>query len=270
MNPQAPHTLPTTREKLLKNARQLARNFEPIANNAPYEAKGVLFSEILFVLAAAWPDVPTRIFESGRAAGVSTYPLSASFPNSQIISIERDPHSPDVALAQDNLQKCPNLRCLFGDSRKLLLAQVQPEDFVVIDGPKEIRALKLAFRLLWKRRPRALFIHDCCRGSIERAVLENLYPRCLFSDDPEFVQDFQYLDQRCWNKMETLCQEGLRLPHLEKSSKPSYGPTFALLQPRTALPFPLILFLLFFLELGLKIRCFVLHFLPKTLGNALA
>jgi len=237
MSKPPPPPTPINWKNILTNATECAPHFEKIAASAPYEAKGVLFTEVLFVLAAGGATAPPTIFESGRAAGVSTFLLSACFPKSRIISIERDEHSPDVELAKKNLQGCANVDCRFGDSRKLLLEMVQPGDIVVIDGPKEYRALKLALTLLQQRQPRAVFIHDCYRGSIERGFLDNNVSGCLFSDQEEFVRRYRNFDSKCWERTDTMIREGIFIPHLDKGKGASYGPTFACLPYNPVLPY---------------------------------
>ena len=236
------NSAPINWANILASANECAPHFEKVAAAAPYEAKGVLFTEVLFVLAASGGIAPPTIFESGRAAGVSTFLLSACFPNSRIISIERDEHSPDVVLAKRNLQSCANVDCRFGDSRKLLLELVQPGDIVVIDGPKEYRALKLAMTLLRKRQPKAVFIHDCYRGSIEREFLDNNVPGCLFSDQEEFVHRYRNFDSKCWERTDTMIREGIFIHHLDKGKGASYGPTFACLPYNPALPYRKLVF----------------------------
>ncbi len=211
--------------------------FERAVADAPYEAKGVLFSEILFVLAAAGIPSPRKVFESGRAAGVSTFLLSRCFPKTPVVSIELDRNSPDVAIAARNLQGLPNVECLFGDARKLLLAMVEPGDAVVIDGPKHYRALRLAITLLWQRQPRAVFIHDCYLGSPERRFLDAHVPGCLFSDHTDFVEAYRALDTKCWAQITDMRRGGYRIPHLEIQGNTSYGPTFACVPFDGALPF---------------------------------
>ncbi|MEI8289515.1 MAG: class I SAM-dependent methyltransferase [Verrucomicrobiota bacterium] len=229
-------------EKILTTAMELAPDFERVAASAPYEAKGVLFSEVLFVLAATGTGTPQTVFESGRAAGVSTFLLSTCFPKSKIVSIERDEHSPDVGLATKNLKGLANVDCRFGDSRTLLLEMVQPADIVVIDGPKEYRALRLALTLLWQRQPKMVFIHDCYRGSIERHFLDKNVPGCLFSDQKEFVQRYRKFDAKCWEKTNSMIREGVFIPHLNHGKGASYGPTFACLPYNPKLPFRKLLF----------------------------
>ena len=238
----------------MANAMAHASHFEKVAAHAPYEAKGVLFTEILFVLAASGTAAPPTVFESGRAAGVSTYLLSACFPKSRIVSIERDAHSPDVPLAKKNLQGCANVDCRFGDSRKLLLEMVQPGDIVVIDGPKEYRALKLALTLLRERQPKAVFIHDCHRGSIERGFLDSNIPGCLFSDQEEFVQRYRDFDTKCWERINAMIQEGIYIPHLDKGKGASYGPTFACLPYNPTLPYRKLLLQLSLADLLERLR----------------
>ncbi|HVR36373.1 MAG TPA: hypothetical protein VMS21_11045 [Methylomirabilota bacterium] len=226
-----------TWEDTLATAARGLREFEALMREAPYEAKGVLFSEMLFVRAAAGNLQPRTVFESGRAGGVSTFLLSRCFPEKPVVSIELNADSPDVELAARNLRGLTNVQCLFGDARRLLLDRVQPGDLVIIDGPKHHRALRLALRLLWRRRPAAVFIHDCYRGSIERRLLETRVPGCLFSDSEEFVERYRGLDAKCWEAIDQLLREGGRVPHLETGKGGSYGPTFACVPYDATLPF---------------------------------
>lgn len=218
-------------QEILSNAASLENAFSKITKSAPYEPKGVLFSEILFVAAVGQTFRPGTVYESGRAAGVSTYLLSEAFPSSQIISIERDENSADVQVARSNLSGLKNVTCLFGDSRKMLANRVKPGDFVVIDGPKEYRALKLAFSLLRKNKPAAIFIHDCHLGSVERSFLQKHMPKTFYSDDAFFTNKYKYLDSRCWEKTLDMRRQGINIPCLSVPGHQSYGPTFALLTP---------------------------------------
>ena len=64
----------------------------------------------------------------------------------------------------------------------------------LIDGPKEFRALKLAFKLLATGKPSAVFIHDLWLGKAARAFLQSHVPHAFFSDEPEFVKRYFHLD----------------------------------------------------------------------------
>jgi hypothetical protein len=149
----------------------------------------------MFFLYAAVADLaPSRIVESGRARAQSTLELSLLFPDAAIISIESDPNSPDVAVAAERLGERRNVDCRFGDARRALPELVQPGDVVLIDGPKDFRALKLALQLLNANKPAAVFVHDLWPRSPARSFVDRRIRSALLSDEPEWVRRYAYLD----------------------------------------------------------------------------
>lgn len=181
-------------EQLLGEAELLLPPFLAATTGLSHESKGIRLSELFFFFASVAPFRPGRIVESGRARAQSTLVLAKLFPDTAIISLESDANSPDVAIAADRLRECCNVECHFGDSRRLLPEFVQPGDFVLIDGPKDFRALKLAFRLLRSGQPRAVFVHDLWLGSPARRFVDRSLPSALLSDDPAWVQRYATLD----------------------------------------------------------------------------
>ncbi len=137
---------------------------------------------------------PGRILESGRARAQSTLVLSLLFPEASIVSIESDVASPDVEIAAERLKGRSNVECRFGDSRLLLPQLLQPGDVILIDGPKDFRALKLALRLLRTGKPRAVFVHDLWLGLPARRFADRWIRGVFFSDNPEWVRRYSYLD----------------------------------------------------------------------------
>jgi len=176
-------------------AQQHLAKFESMANGLDYERKGVLFSEMFFLYAAAQVVKPKRILESGRARGQSTLLLSYAFPEAKIISVEHDKNSPDVRVAQARLADRSNVELLFGDATKILPQKLERGDVVLIDGPKGFRGLRLAFRLLMTDKPSLIFIHDCPLNSPERAFLDRHISGVFHSDAQEFVRNYAHLDQ---------------------------------------------------------------------------
>jgi len=158
------------------------------------EKKGIRPSELFFFYALVAPLKPKRIVESGRARAQSTLVLSRLFPKTHIVSLESDVHAPDAALAAERLRGCENVECLFGDSLRLLPELVRAGDVVLIDGPKDFRALKLAFRLLRRGQPAAVFVHDLWRGSPARKFVDRHLPSALLSDDRQWVERYAALD----------------------------------------------------------------------------
>jgi predicted O-methyltransferase YrrM len=158
--------------------------------------KGIRPSELFFFYALVAPLKPARIVESGRARAQSTLVLSRLFPKTSIVSLESDANSPDVALAAERLRGCENVECLFGDSLRVLPGLVQAGDVVLIDGPKDFRALKLAFRLLRGGQPATVFVHDLWPGSPARKFVDRSLPSALLSDDRQWVERYATLDSR--------------------------------------------------------------------------
>ncbi|MGB5080847.1 MAG: hypothetical protein WBO23_08900 [Burkholderiales bacterium] len=172
--------------------------FQARISGIPYERKGILYSEMFFLYLCAQAVKPGRIFESGRARGQSTLLLATIFSDLQIVSIESDPDSPDVLVAQERLSGRDNVSLRFGDATRILPAEVRHGDVVLIDGPKGFRGLRLAFRLLATGRVTQIFVHDCGVESEERAFLDAHLRGALYSDSIEFARIARVLDAACW------------------------------------------------------------------------
>lgn len=166
-----------------------------IADVAPEAGFGGIWeSEMFLFYAAIRPLAPKQILESGRARGKSTLILARCFPEARIISIELDSQAPNAAAAEAKLKPHANVELVYGDSRKIMSQRLQPGDAVLIDGPKDFRALRLALQLLRSGKPCAVFVHDFPPGSPARKFLARHWPGVFFGDDPLF-QRFQALDE---------------------------------------------------------------------------
>lgn len=175
--------------------------FATLIGGIPYERKGILFSEMFFLWLCARELKPRRVLESGRARGQSTLILSHCFPEAEILSVEYDRNSPDVAVAAERLAGRDNVRQLFGDATRLLPEMLQPGDIALIDGPKGYRGLRLALRLLGSGRTPAVFLHDAGYGSIERDFLTRRLPETYYSDAVEFAAAAHPLDDGSWDDL---------------------------------------------------------------------
>jgi len=184
-----------TRSALAERADALLPQYQQIIAGIPPEAGfgGIWESEMFLFYAAVKPFAPQQILESGRARGKSTLILARCFPNSRIVSIEYDRESENAAAAEAKLKGERNVDLLYGDSRQILPQRLQPGDAVLIDGPKDFRALKLAVDFLGTGKPCAVFIHDFPPGSSQRKFVERNFPNAFFGDHPLF-QRFQTLD----------------------------------------------------------------------------
>ncbi len=202
-------------ERLLAGAAGLAAIFDERTANLPHETKGIRRSEMFFLFATVAEFQPRRILESGRARGQSALVLAHCFPSASIISIESDERSSDARIGLERLKDSQNVECRFGDSRMLLPPLLERDDIVLIDGPKDFRALKLALRLLATRQPRAVFVHDLWRGSPSRRFVDQHLPTAFLSDEARFVQRYSYLDS----------SKSRRFPQEKIASLVSYGAT---------------------------------------------
>lgn len=181
-------------ESLLNQAEALLPRYLEATNPLARERKGIRRSELFFFYSLVAPFNPSRIVESGRARAQSTLVLSRLFPNAAIVSLESDAHSPDAAVAAERLRGCNNVECRFGDSLLLLPKLVERGDLVLIDGPKDFRALKLALRLLRSGKPAGVFVHDLWLGSPARRFVDRHLSSALLSDDPRWVERYATLD----------------------------------------------------------------------------
>lgn len=219
-------------DQTLAQAPGLLDHFKSIAAALPELRRGIRKSEGFFIYATIGPDFKGQIVESGRALGQSTELLARSYPDARIVSIEREVGTPDAIEALSRLKSVGNIACLFGDSRVLLPELTLPGDVVVIDGPKNIRAVKLGLEVIARKKPRAVFIHDCRRGSFTRQFLDSHYAgRVFFSDEPQFVA------LSCQMDTHLPAQELAQWSTLEAQPRDrSYGGTFACLMGEAIKP----------------------------------
>ena len=184
-----------TKGIVAKSADELLPEYQRVIETIPPEAGfgGIWESEMFLFYAAVKPFGPEQILESGRARGKSTLILARCFPEARIVSIEYERESENAPAAEAKLKSESNVELLYGDSREILPSRLQPGDAVLIDGPKDFRALKVAVDLLRTGEPRCVFIHDFPPGSPQRIFVERNFPNAFFGDDPLF-QRFQSLD----------------------------------------------------------------------------
>ena len=201
----------------LRRAEARLEGFLKLMSEVPYDNKGIPMSEMFFLLCAAGDEPPVRVLESGRGGGQSTAVLGHAFGAATVISIEENDQSPNARAAVERLATLSNVECRFGDSRRILPEILRPGDLVLIDGPKEFGALKLAFRLLATTRPRAVFIHDLHVDSPARRFLNRHLPAAFCSDDPLWVERYSHLDR----------MRGAQPKEHWKKGNRGYGPTLA-------------------------------------------
>jgi predicted O-methyltransferase YrrM len=175
-------------DDLLSKFRQAIADIPPEAGFG-----GIWESELLLFYAAVQPYAPKQILESGRARGKSTLVLARCFPDARIVSVELDPASPNAAAAEAKLTGYDNVELVYGDSRQILPERLQHSDGVLIDGPKDFRALELALDLLHTGKPCMVFVHDFPPRTAWRRFVEWHWRDAFFGDDPSF-EPFRALD----------------------------------------------------------------------------
>lgn len=207
-----------------------------------YKARGVLNSEIALFLSAARFARATVVVESGRANGHSTRVLARNLERTEtrFYSVELSPiATTDEELAHLFGQQ-PGFSLIVGDSRVevlSLLNQYPGERFaVLIDGPKGMRSIDFARRLVAEPNVSLVAIHDLraivdTKPSSIRNAFENSFEFPLFSDALVVVNSLSEMD------------EGFRRhssPDYATPSAPgyqgrqyiaSYGPTLGILFP---------------------------------------
>jgi len=182
-------------DTLAARARNHLPDLRSWAEKAPYEIKGILHSEILFLIAFLEGVPFRRLLESGRARGQSTLMLSLALPDREIVSIEFDRNSPDVPIAEARLRDRKNVTLLYGDARRLLPEMVREGDVVLIDGPKGFRSVRLAITLLATGCVSHVFVHDLSVGTFERAFIDANFPEARFSDCRDYAETGQEADR---------------------------------------------------------------------------
>ena len=186
---------PLTKSAVAERAEDLLPEYQRIISKIPPEAGfgGIWESEMFLFYAAVKPFAPKQILESGRARGKSTLILARCFPESRIVSVEYERKSENAPAAEAKLKNESNVDLLYGDSHEILPQRLQEGDAVLIDGPKDFRALRLAIDLLRTEKPGAVFVHDFPPNSPQRKFVERNFPNAFFGDDPLFAR-IQSLD----------------------------------------------------------------------------
>ena len=153
-----------------------------------YIRRGVFWSELLAFSALAKHVGAEHVVESGTGLGFSATVLSCLFMHVTTIGQEDTP--PGLPA---------NVYPVKGDSWENMWQYVEEGDAVLIDGPKGSESVLLAEEIIRYRngRPSIIAIHDCQRGSVARAMLEDCLPSMWYTDDPAYVAAFGHLDREC-------------------------------------------------------------------------
>lgn len=167
----------------------------------PYEARGIIHSEMALVIYTCWRLGIGRFIESGRARAQSTYILAKYLPDIEIHSIELRA-GPDEEFGRLRIAGMRNVTCHSGDGAVLipqLVDQSQARTAILCDGPKGAAAVAVLKECFERQHVVTGFIHDMRRldhgqPSPHRACAVAQLPRHKFTDDPRYVEATSWMD----------------------------------------------------------------------------
>jgi hypothetical protein len=207
-----------------------------------YQKGGIFPSEMHLICAIFKSLEVSLVVESGRRNGFSTEYMAQSLPEVKIFSIELDRGGQNKE-RESFLKGFDNLELLYGNTIRLLpkiLKRVRPNPSlqnigIVIDGPKGLRAILLAHKIIKNHHQvKCIVIHDMRkrelgRLSLTRAIADRIFDRIMFSDDLEVDESFLELDSivfgEDWSTDSWVpYKKGFELVG-------SYGPTLAIIVP---------------------------------------
>lgn len=167
--------------------------FQALAQE-PYEHRGILHSEIAFMLYLVRRLGIAEIVESGRARAQSTYMLAKYLPDVAIHSIEARGGS-DTEYGVERVHDIPNVFLYDGDGAELvpeLVRKFNKPTAILCDGPKGAAAVSILERCFHYSHVKVGFIHDMRRldhggPSPHRAAAVERLPVHKFTDDPAYA-----------------------------------------------------------------------------------
>jgi hypothetical protein len=197
----------------------------------PYEARGIIHSEMALIMARCRKLGVRNVIESGRARGQSTYIMAKYMPDVHVYSIEaRD--GEDIRFGRERLASMPNVTLLTGDGAlcvEELASSAALRTAVLLDGPKGAAAVEILQECFLLPDIVVGFIHDMRKldhggPSPHRAAAEAAFPWRMYSDHPVLVERYAFLDTK------VIEAGGPCGPEHEKQYG-SYGPTVGVFLP---------------------------------------
>lgn len=159
----------------------------------PYEHRGILHSEVAFMIYLCRKLGIQQIIESGRARAQSTYMLAKYLPDVEIHSVEMRGGA-DSEFGAERVRGFTNVR-LYGDDGAALVPNLvwwYPKPTAILcDGPKGAAAVDIVKRCFEYPHVKVGFIHDMRRldhggPSPHRAIAIERLPNHKFTDDPAY------------------------------------------------------------------------------------
>ena len=216
-------------------------NFE-FSLGSNYRSGGIFVSEMAIAQYLVQKLDCNFVIESGRYEGYSTEILAKNFPEKTIYSFELRQNQVQKELDQQ-FKNYSNLTLLYGNSSIAIprlckeIAQSNPDQgiAVLLDGPKGIRAIHLARKVIRSNKNvKLIMIHDMRKTnlgkpSIARYVADLCFARVLFTDDLTLPHWIKTLDGPVFNYNSVVNNWQPFQKDFERTS--SYGPTLAIIFP---------------------------------------
>lgn len=211
-----------------------------------YEFRGIFNSELVLITSLLKTLNISKILESGRARGHSTYVISKLLQgNMGFLLISMDFTRDQASLyAEERLSGEKSIELLYGDSNTMLRKisrdkRIQFEEGygIVLDGPKGLNAMYLSMKLMRSNQPpKIIFIHDMRRldkgkSSFHRYLCSIIFDRVFFSDDFPITSEVLEVDKSVFSFIEPDEEYPIRPYHKGRYNIGSYGPTLAVIIP---------------------------------------
>jgi hypothetical protein len=167
----------------------------------PYEARGIIHSEMGLIIQICRRLGIEVIIESGRARGQSTYMLAKYLPDVAVHSVELRDH-PDEMIARDRLAEFKNVHLISGDGAELLpnlAGMTRNKTAILCDGPKGRAAVDIIDQCFQHDHVLVGFIHDMRKldhglPSPHRAAAVSQFKHHAFSDEERLVTSSSWMD----------------------------------------------------------------------------
>lgn len=195
--------------EIVRQCMIMEKTYRTIFEEIRYHPGGILPSELL-AFCACLDLTDTRVLiESGRSLGFSTEVLAefCELHRIKFLSIDQSPEYE----ADKRLDRFDCLSLEKGDGRSMIPGLVAGHRLdrcaVLCDGPKGLKALEVIESCI--NRITVGAIHDTSKkrfgknGTEDNPVRVHLEDNCqnltaFFTDDEDFVNEFEHLDERCW------------------------------------------------------------------------
>ena len=211
-----------------------------------YEFRGIYNSELVLITSLFKSLGISKILESGRARGHSTYVISkvlhedAEFYMASV-DFTRDQ---DNLFAEERLKDTASIDLLYGDSNiilsKIALSErigIADDYGVVLDGPKGLNAIYLSIKLIRSNHPpKIIFIHDMRKlekgkWSFHRYICSVIFDRVFFSDEFPVTPEILATDKSVFEFIEPDQLTAIQPFQKANFYTGSYGPTLAIIIP---------------------------------------